>query len=197
MLVVPLALPDPSRFFTLDAQQYIALARDLQGGYVDPASPLWNTGLFRTPSWECGTWVRCWASANSGATGIGRPSLLSSPLSLTSACSRLVRRRTPDSASPSCLSSPYFRDSASRGSRLDATRRAEREARQDAHRAPVHEELVERGADPFLSNELMSGRSKCRKRAPARVSPKRRGWKRTFALAPRFRGGDVGVQQAW
>ena len=43
------ALPDPQRFFTLDAVQYMALARDLPSGYFEPTSALWPIGLSRTP----------------------------------------------------------------------------------------------------------------------------------------------------
>src|SRR6478736_1541712 len=43
------ALPDPARLLTLDGREYLALARDPVGGYLDPTSPLFSLGLFRTP----------------------------------------------------------------------------------------------------------------------------------------------------
>jgi 4-amino-4-deoxy-L-arabinose transferase-like glycosyltransferase len=41
----------PERFFTDDAHGYVALARDLHAGYLDPGSPTFVNGLFRTPAY--------------------------------------------------------------------------------------------------------------------------------------------------
>jgi 4-amino-4-deoxy-L-arabinose transferase-like glycosyltransferase len=43
------ALPHPERYLTLDGRQYLALARDPVGGYLDQASPIFPVGLIRTP----------------------------------------------------------------------------------------------------------------------------------------------------
>ena len=45
------ALPDAHRFFTSDAEGYVALARDLRAGYLQPESPLFAAGLLRTPGY--------------------------------------------------------------------------------------------------------------------------------------------------
>jgi 4-amino-4-deoxy-L-arabinose transferase-like glycosyltransferase len=44
-----LALPHAERYLTLDGRQYLALACDPVGGYLDRASPLFSLGLLRTP----------------------------------------------------------------------------------------------------------------------------------------------------
>ena len=41
----------PKRFFTDDAGGYVALARDLYGGYLDPQSTSFAVGLVRTPAY--------------------------------------------------------------------------------------------------------------------------------------------------
>lgn len=41
----------PERFFTDDAGGYVALARDLHGGYLDPQSSSFVVGLSRTPAY--------------------------------------------------------------------------------------------------------------------------------------------------
>lgn len=46
-----LALPAPSRYFTVDADQYMALARAPGAGYLDPASATFAIGLSRTPGY--------------------------------------------------------------------------------------------------------------------------------------------------
>lgn len=45
------ALPDEHRFFTSDAEGYVALARDLRAGYQQPESPLFVAGLSRPPGY--------------------------------------------------------------------------------------------------------------------------------------------------
>jgi Dolichyl-phosphate-mannose-protein mannosyltransferase len=50
-MVFLIAVSDRARFFTLDAGGYVALARDLRGGYVDPRSELFALGLMRTPGY--------------------------------------------------------------------------------------------------------------------------------------------------
>ncbi len=49
LAAMAIAFPHPERFLTIDGQQYLALARDPVGGYVDDGSPLFALGLFRTP----------------------------------------------------------------------------------------------------------------------------------------------------
>ena len=43
--------PEPSRFHTADTPAYLALARDLETGYADRDSSLFETGLERTPGY--------------------------------------------------------------------------------------------------------------------------------------------------
>ena len=42
---------DPKRFLTDDAPLYVAIAKDLRGAYLDPLSPMFPIGLFRTPGY--------------------------------------------------------------------------------------------------------------------------------------------------
>jgi len=45
------AASHPERFFTTDSVGYMALARDLSAGYLDPESPNFVLGLVRTPAY--------------------------------------------------------------------------------------------------------------------------------------------------
>jgi 4-amino-4-deoxy-L-arabinose transferase-like glycosyltransferase len=57
------ALPDTNRFFTLDAEGYMALAREPVLGYGRPGTQLFELGLVRTPGYPL------WASAVLGVAG--------------------------------------------------------------------------------------------------------------------------------
>lgn len=75
LLLFALGLQDPRRFFTLDAEHYVLLARDLAGGYLDPKSELFSVGLLRTPGYPL--FAAPWLSAGGPAAVIAGQILLS------------------------------------------------------------------------------------------------------------------------
>ena len=75
LAVFTVGLADPQRFFTLDAGQYMQLARDLRGGYLEPTSDLFSVGLLRTPGYPL--FAAPWLGAGGPAAVIAGQMLLS------------------------------------------------------------------------------------------------------------------------
>lgn len=73
--VLTVGLADPQRFFTLDAGQYMQLARDLRGGYLEPASDMFSVGLLRTPGYPL--FAAPWLSAGGPAAVVAGQIVLS------------------------------------------------------------------------------------------------------------------------